>query len=343
MSHGINKPIDIILSTNSTEWHGLADVVPVIDNETASPLLFPVIESPCFIQHNGNNIELPEYKVLAADLSARIDLPEDQRVIPLHIPKAGYKVITNRNVWDAMKAGLKDVDAKISSIGTLEAGKKFFISTDIGDSDMVINNDKFKFYLNFVTSHDGTIAMSTFDSSVRIVCMNTLRSSMNAAGDVGFKIYHTQNANLQMNNLPELIQAVLLGRTEMKNTMEYLASIECDGQKAIALAMGYFAQSTGDTKLSTRSKNAANELATLFSRGIGNNGKSLYDLANGATQYWTSGEGTGKKNTDVETRAYKSEMGTAAEHKIKFVQMLALDNERNEALELGAQSLAIKD
>ena len=342
MSHGINKPHDIVLSTEGTEWHNLAEQVDAIGDTQVEKLLFPIIESPCFVKMDGQQVSLPNHKVLVADHRLiRPDLSANDQIMPLHIPKDSYQVIDNREVWYAMKKSLAEVDAKVTSAGTLEGGKKFFISTSIGDAEQVINKDKFKFHLNFITSHDGTVAMSTYDSSIRIVCMNTFKWSQDAAGDVGFKVYHTKNASLSLTNLPELVNAILTGRTELKEVMEYLADHACDPNEALAMAAGYFSKSTGETKLSTRSWNAANEIANLFSNGIGNFGRNLYDLANGATQYWTSGLGTGRTGTSAEARTYRSEMGMAADHKSRFISMLSDESERGSILETGREAVKI--
>jgi hypothetical protein len=342
MSHGIIKPHDIVLSTEGTEWHNLAEQVEEIGDTEVEKLLFPIIESPCFINIDGHQVNLPNHKVLVADhRSVRPDLAAGDQIMPLHIPKDSYQVIDNREVWSAMKKSLAEVDAKVTSVGTLEGGKKFFISTSIGDCEQVINKDKFKFHLNFITSHDGTVAMNTYDSSIRIVCMNTFRWSQDAAGDVGFKVYHTKNADLALTNLPELVSSILTGRAELREVMEYLADHACDPNDALAMAAGYFAKSTGETKLSTRSWNAANEIADLFSNGIGNFGRNLYDLANGATQFWTSGLGTGRTGTTAEARTYRSEMGMASDHKTRFITMLSDETQRADVLESGRESVKL--
>jgi hypothetical protein len=341
MASGI-EDVDIIVSNQGTEWHSMARPVEEITDEEVKELLFPIAQSPAMVKIDNTDIMLENYKVLCADLrKCRPDLPENERIRPLHIPKAGYQVIDNGQVWESMKKSLADLDAKVTSVGTLEGCKKFFISTDIGNSDMIINKDRFKFYLNFVTSHDGTIAMNAYDSSVRIVCMNTLRWSMEAQGDVNFRVFHTKNADLAMANLPDLVNAILKGRTKLKEVMEYLASHKCDHNDALAMAAGYFAVSTGEEELSTRSMNAASEIATLFSRGIACNGQNLYDLANGATEYWTTGDGTGKKGATAGSRLYRSSMGIAATHKEAFVAMLADDTQRKKALEMGKESIKL--
>lgn len=342
MASGIIKEVDEIYSNEGTEWHGSAILTKIITKTEIQRILWKIAQSPAQVEIDGSKIILPNHKVLCADMrQVRSELDESNGIIPLHIPKAGYQVIDNEQVWDMMEKALEDLDATVTSVGTLEGGKKFFISVSIGDSEMIINKDKFKFFINFVTSHDGTIAMIVYDSSMRIVCMNTLRWSMQAAGDVNFRIMHTKNAELALKNLPELINAILKGRAEFKDVMEYLATCKVDNNDALAMAAGYFCVTTGDEELSSRSMNAATEIATLFSRGIACHGETLYDLANGATEYWTTGLGTGRKGVDEGTRLYRSSMGSAADHKQSFVALLANEDRRKEALALGRTAVKL--
>ena len=342
MAHMI-EDIDLVYSVEGTEWHGLARQVDAISDIEFDTLSHEIIEGPCVCPlDNGRTLHLPNQKILVADMSkSRPDLPEDKQFIALHTPKLGYKVIDNRAVIECMKESFAGLDVKISTAGTLEGAKKFFVSVDIGDSDLVINKDRFKAYVNFITGHDGTLAMTAYDSVIRIVCMNTLIASRGAAGEAGFSVYHTKNADLAMKNLPELFNAILKGRANLKEVMEYLESNKCDHNDALAMAAGYFCLETDKAELSTRAMNSAQGIATLFSRGIGNKGETLYDLANGATEYYTSGEGTGKGKTSVADRTYRSVMGSAATHKEAFVAMLANEDRRKDALKLGKQALAL--
>ena len=342
MAHKIELPHDIVLSTQGTEWHGLAQVVNAISDIEVAPQLFDIVESPAFVIVDGVQTALDNYKVLVADHRAcRSDLADkgEDLLVPLHIPKAGYRVISNREVWETMERSLRDLGCKVTSVCTLERGKKFSISADIGGSDLVINKDAFKANLNFVTSHDGTMAMETFDSMIRIVCMNTFQASRNAAQDK-FKVYHTKNASFALEGLGDLLNAILKGRAQTAEVLEYLATCKVDANDALAMAAGYFCIETDSIRLSSRSMNAASEIADLFSRGIGNAGKTLYDLVNGATEYWTSGGGTGAAGKASQaSRIYRSQMGQAAEHKVRFIGMLAGEDSRAKALELGREAV----
>jgi hypothetical protein len=339
MAHGIEKT-DVMFSTEGYSWHHKDRLVEKLDAETASPCFFEIIESPLMVDIDGQTIPLNGYKSLVADHRAvRPDLDATDHFVPLHIPKDGYKVINNREIFSVAEKALKDVDAKITSCMTLEGGKKFAMSVNLGENILKVNNDEIHAHLNFVSSHDGSLNMKAYDSTIRIVCMNTLRWSLESAGDVGFNVRHTKNADLALDNLPELIENILKGRVNFKEVMEYLESCKVDSNEALAMAAGYFMIESGAEKLSTRSLNAATSIANLFANGMGNRGQTLYDLVNGATEYWTSGEGVGRK-ADQATKSYKSEFGSAADHKNRFVELLANEDERNRAKDIGEQAVA---
>ena len=99
---------------------------------------------------------------------------------------------------------------------------------------MIINKDKFCAYVNFVTSHDGTVSMHAYDSLLRIVCKNTFIASREASGEAGFKVYHTKNSDIAMEGLAELFNAILKGRVKLQEVMEFLASWKCDANDALA-------------------------------------------------------------------------------------------------------------
>lgn len=322
--HGIEKPIDKVISTRNPEWHGLADVVSTIGDTEIAPLCFDIREGAVVVDLAGRQVKMGNHKALVADFRAcRPDLvgTEDE-LTPLHIPKNSYRAITNGEMWEALKKALNGIGADVTCAGTLQAGKKFFMSVELlGESEATINGDKFLSNLNFVTSHDGTTAAQAYDSNVRIVCMNTLRASLESAGEVGFKVYHTGNADVAVQNMGELVNAVLAGRANFRTSLEYLASVPMDARAAQEIALGYLLRLSDKDEASTRALNAAEEISNLFSRGKGNRGVTAYDLLNGATEYWTHGDGTGKKAGAGE-KAFKAGFGTAADHKNAFFNLL---------------------
>lgn len=321
--HGIELPYDQLFSTNSPEWHGIAQVVPFIDRTVASPLLFPIREGRITIDIEGRQVEMGNHKALVADLRGRSDLAEEDKFKGLHIPKNSYTIIDNAALWDAAEKAIAGIGAKVTCVGTLRGCKTFFISIQLAEDggQFSVNGDKYNANLNLVTAHDGTMAAQVFDSTVRIVCMNTLRWSLASKGALGFMAYHTSGASLAMARLGEMVNDALAGRAQFRSNMEYLASVSCDADTAEMLALGFFVTQTGETKQSKRCQNVAQDIGALFSRGDGNLGRSLYDALNGFTQYYTSGNGTGKKSSR-EDKAFKANFGAAADHKSAFANML---------------------
>lgn len=295
-----------------------------------------------------NQCKMPNHQGLVADYRECFpELNESEEtsngLVPLHIPKNSYRPIPNREVFEAMQTALKDVDATLTCAGTLEAGKKFFLSAKLGSDGgkFVVNGDEFLAHLNFITSHDGTLAMEAYDSTVRIVCMNTLRWSREAAGDVKFKVYHCQGSSMAMQNLGPLVNRILTGRAEFRNSMELLAGQQVSLEDAKRLVLGYFAQATDSEQLATNSFNATDEILALFRNGAGNKGQTLYDLLNGATDYWTNGDGTGS-DTSKATKVYKAQFGVAADHKSAFSNLLLCDaNALKQTIEKGEKAIAL--
>lgn len=344
MAHGIDSTYDIIHSTQGTEWHKLATVAPTIDETIFAQYRAPIIESPMCATVDGILVPIDSHKVLIADnRGIRPDLSPENQLIPLHVPKNSYRPITNGEVIDMMQAALADVladgKATVTSIGTLEAGKKFFISVSLSAELQVktrFGTETIKANLNFVTSHDGTLALNVYDSMIRIVCMNTLRWSMQAMGELQGKVYHSDGASARISQLGEMISAVLAGRSEFVQAMETLASISADQQAMRAIPKGYFLSIGDGEALATRSLNACEEISRLSFKGMGNHGETLYDLANGATEYWTSGDGVGKgKDSNLASRAYKANFAGAADHKSRFVAGLLNEETRNSWLKAG--------
>lgn len=307
------------------EWHGKAKAPASgsdsITRADAEILFAQIVETGLFGCPNGVLTQIPGAKALWAHLGAvRPDILPGSlyEYVSLATPSEGYAVVNNSEVWDVMEKAIKDIGAKIVTAGTLQEFKKFFISVDIG-GHIAPRGDKFQNYLNFATSHDGTIAVTGWDSMTRIVCMNTLRASLAGKASKKFRVYHTKNAVLEIANLGDLINETLTQRQEIAANFERLMDLPCTAIQAHDFALGFLTE--GKEGASTQAINGADEIATLFSRGHGNNGQTRYDLLNGVTEYYSSGSGVGKKSTGAE-RAYKGQFGQAAARKEHVYELL---------------------
>jgi hypothetical protein len=366
MSSGIDKEVDLIYSTEGSEWHKFATPSDIITAEQVKRLCPTIIENPLFAQvpelgqvinpltesFEGEevptgrfiSVPIPSHKVMLADY--RLCRPEmvavNGGVVPLHVPKNSYRPIGNWEVWEMLQDVLKEIGGEVTTAGTLEAGKKIFYSVKMDGGEMSVRRrhgiDKVRAILNFVSSHDGTIALNVFDCMIRIVCMNTLRWAMEAKGDIGGVVYHSGNASDKIKGLIASITGVLSHRAGFAQAMAELDEMGANVEQLRHIPLGYFATLGTDEcdNLSTRSRNAAEEITRLAIKGMGNNGETMYDLGNGATEYWTSGEGCGKK-ASAQDRLYKAQFAGAADHKVRFIQGLLDADTRAEWQEKGKE------
>lgn len=344
----IIEPIDITYSNQGPEWHGKAVTVPEITEDVLQPIFFDIQERPLSISEDGVSYGVNGYKAIVADLRHRPELEAVEvdgntvnlQMVPLHVSKESYQVIPNQWVWDMIQTAIKGIPCTVTSAGTLGAGKYFYSTIALeGEEGFSVGKDKFLAYFNVITSHNGTLALEAYDSLVRIVCMNTLRWSRSAKGELNFKVYHTAGARMAITNMGEIVNQILSGRKEFVNQMGYLQSVPCNLSLAMELIAAWLSGGKKDYELSTQAKNRVDDVALLFVKGKGNNGENLYDLFNGVTEYFTHGNGTGKKGTVI-SKWVRSEFGKAAEDKREFVNFLMQgENGLKEQAKIGRELL----
>jgi phage/plasmid-like protein (TIGR03299 family) len=327
MAHKIEEH-DTVLSTEGVEWHGLAKHVPVIDDATVEEhhLLFPIITGkPSILTEDGETIELESYQTILADIRQR---GGEERYVPLHVPKSSYRPISNREIWECIKASIEDSGVKVTTAGTLNNMKRFFVSLDLNGKELTgPRKEKFSAFLSAMTSHDGSLCLEFKDSFIRIVCNNTFEATRFSGGRViNVAIPHTKNASVSINNMSDYLASVLADRKSVMEGMKYLHSLVVPGDEVDSVVSGYLTDEEAD-ELSTNAYNRVQAVRELYKNGIGNKGETRYDLFNGFTEFFTHHDGAGGKKADKAERMSASRFGKAAFHKDQFLSLL-MDEER---------------
>ena len=120
--------------------------------------------------------------------------------------------------------------------------------------------------------------------------------------------------------------------------METLAAVKVNASDIRQVVGGYFVMEAFkrgerlEDGFKTRSLNMIDGITDLAISGRGNSGQSLYDALNGATEFWTSGDGVGRTASSGK-KAYSSEFGTAAANKEKFAHHLTSEAFKSTSLE----------
>lgn len=380
MSAEIEKPFDTILSVVGPEWHGWAEVHEKITKDLMRQrgLFFPITSSETVVfsgpdsfhaslQSIGelcrspgatlkkvlsalesfaqNTDSIGSHRTILGDLrEVRPDLTEGgypDRLV-LHVPKASYQIIQNEEAFDTVHRVFGDA-VKIVTAGTLRGCKVFFVSLDIGEVEYTgPRGDKWMQYLDVITSHDGTIGTRIYDSGTRIVCMNTLIMSLANKGNLDFTVYHSKNAQENLQKVSADLSAVFESRSEFFNTLGYFDTVSMSDDDARHLASFFLSTwklPEGETpsEISTQVFNKADEVAMLFKTGDGNRGANAYDFFNAITQVYTWGSGTGR-NAQKTEKFLASRDGTPAQIKEAAVNFLNRPVESLQAdMEIGAK------
>jgi len=326
MSHQITEIDSVVVPEGSKyrTWHGLeqTSAKPVTLEVARDYDLLPVVSKEELFTA-GSEDPVANFKALTA-----VDKNGEKQT--LDVVSDRYSIIQNEQIYKTMKESFEGTGLEwmISCIGTLGGLKKFFISVAVGDDagGFTVNGDKFFGNVNFNTSHDGGSFFAN-DSLTRIVCGNTLRQSMNGDKNVSFKIRHKGDTASKGKDLSRYLQAVFTSREVFAENMGKLADQRVAGDDIRQVVGGFFVKEAFkrgeklEEGFKTRSLNMIDGITDLAFTGRGNSGRSLYDALNGATEFWTSGDGVGRTSS-AGKKAYSSEFGNAAASKERFSEYL---------------------
>ena len=333
MAHEIELPIDQVFSIAGTEWHGLAEHVKSITAEFLKErgVFFPIRQGTVLnsltdgrsfkeiMQAIQNAIALNDLEAVKTEISnlglAEIDthknviadfsecrpdlVAQGINHVPLHVTKTSYEVIPNERVHEVVN---KAFDCPIVTAGTLQGGQIFFMSLDIGQATRNgPRGDIYSQYLDCITSHNGTLGTRFYDSTTRIVCMNTLRASLSDKGLLDFCVYHTKGADAALDKVSNDLSKVFTQRDEFFANLEILDLQNCSVADARALFIAYTMEEARNANpdkeekiISTQIYNRAEEIGSLFVRGAGNRGATRYDALQAVTDCFSNGIGAGK-------------------------------------------------
>ena len=311
--------LDKIVSLGKT-WHGLETIVPKIEFNT-SGLDWNIAKRSI---KTAKGIKIPDYSAIVCQ--------DNDHVIS--VQKASYEVIQNSRIWEALEKSLEGVDHTIQVTGSLRNRSRVFISISLDEKqEYVVNREKFKNELVFVTSHDGSLALEAYDTSVRVVCSNTLNWSRmpENRGSIKLRVRHTKNNDIYIGKMEEALEDLFEKRDEFYLRYKKLTEQPMTLDLANKVAVGLIA---GKDKISTRAQNVSNRIVELFQSGQGNEGKTRADFLNGVTEYYTH-----ECSENDAKRFDSNEYGVASKRKIEALGTLLNDETLNQIAKRGEELL----
>lgn len=151
-------------------WHGLEEVMPADASleewKRVAGLVHVVNKTPVIYMDEDDQPHKSEERfVLYRNDTKRL----------LSVVGPNYKVVQPAQVLDFFASVIKENNFTLETAGSLAGGKRVWALARTNNSFTIGSSDVVKEYLLLATSYDGTLATIGKQTSVRVVCNNTLQ------------------------------------------------------------------------------------------------------------------------------------------------------------------------
>jgi phage/plasmid-like protein (TIGR03299 family) len=209
-------------------WHGLGMVFDQPLNATEAFALmgeFDVVKEPVYRLDHGTGIRPANPVPVKGKYVLTGHFPEHNgEAAQSHhygVVDERYELVSPKqlvSLWDML------VKANIETMGTLQKGKRFFLTTELQSFD--IKGDVHKNYLSLFSPHGTNQCVIGLISPVRTVCMNTYQLALGSAKQE-YKVPHMKGA---MNKIGAWMQAqydsVISRSEDIQTVLNLLASAQ---------------------------------------------------------------------------------------------------------------------
>lgn len=216
--------VESMFYVRETPWHGLGTkVMEAIDSKEAlilAGLDWNVVQEPIY---TGMEELIDGYKVNIRD--------SDRKVLGVVTDR--YKVIQNEEAF-AFIDELLGQGVRFETAGSLQDGKKVWMLAHL-PHEYIITGERISPYLLFFNAHDGSGAIKTVITPVRVTCMNTLNLALSTAkrswsmihtGDVKGKMKEARDtlffAEKYMDELGKEFETLRMKKMTEKEILNYI-------------------------------------------------------------------------------------------------------------------------
>jgi phage/plasmid-like protein (TIGR03299 family) len=167
---------------------------------------------------------------------------EDGEIIPHVLGECweDYQILNNEPLaatLNSLRATGADVPAETA--GSLEGGRRTFISVKIGNTRYVAGNDPHELYLVLIADHTGAAASKVLITAVRQRCKNTVRLGEIHA-EAKLAIHHRGDVETKLRDATDTILAAQGFMDSYAKDAERMAGITVNADDAIAMVEELF-------------------------------------------------------------------------------------------------------
>jgi len=318
--------IENMFYLGETPWHGLGTPlkqVPTIEEALElSGMDFEVKKVPTVYQMYS---DAGDY--ILKDTGHFVTIRSDTNN-PIGNVGKKYEVLQNRDAFAPFEV-IQDYGYKLETAGVIDEGKKVWILAKTPDTFQV-GDDMIQGFVLLYTSHDGSSGSCFRDTSVRVVCNNTLTWALGKKGGYEYKLRHTSSINSRMKELTGKLEEHKGNVAQAMDHMNRFVEVDMTPETLKLYIESVMPWLKGRHKESVpelgifvrnRAKPVYEKITDLFYNGKGNKGRTLWDAYNAITEFhdheknhkdWVKGTQFGASHRD-KMNAYR--IATAmAEH-----------------------------
>jgi len=182
----------------------LADIRNFDEAIEASGLTWEAVTAPVKYDWNGETFEMPKTNVVI----------RNDNGYALGTGSLKYYPYQNASMWEFIRRVYGQMDkrqARIETAGSLDGGSRVWVLVRNGFYEPV-KNDRINKYFLFVNAFDGSMAIKTLFTDIRVVCRNTLARAIAMAEKMAekglqtmYSVKHTRNADLYLEEAAEML------------------------------------------------------------------------------------------------------------------------------------------
>jgi phage/plasmid-like protein (TIGR03299 family) len=185
----------------------------------------------------------------------------------LHVTRESYSILDHDLAKEAVEA-FATGGAEISTLGTINNGRQGYACLTVPDGGIQVPGDTslVQGYILITWSHDGTVVFTFKDTTVRVVCKNTLGMGLSETSRYAHRIKHTRFAKVRVKDAIAAIANAQQGMVAFAKEAEALATVEFTDEMWRTFADSLFPLPEGDDVsdlLVTRAQDKQDALLSL--------------------------------------------------------------------------------
>jgi len=218
-----------------------------------------------------------------------IDIPKKKALLrndnnyPLGIVGDKYEVISNAEAYSFFDTLVADKQAEYKSYQEYDGGKRVVITARYGKAEEIRVGDYLESEIRMVNSFDGSTSFQVMFNALRLACSNGMvsRSKENFVS-----IRHTANKDQKIKDAFTVLNSAQKCWADFILKSKNMAETMADHN----MVENYFNSLLNIDPLEEKENkvktNKKERMIELFNDGMGNTGNSVFDLYNGATEWY---------------------------------------------------------